>query len=910
MKKKALAVLLTIALIVCMAPMALAAILLPEDGTSVAGYYSFEIKDGIKFVVNAQPGIDAGNLTQDDTTTINVAVIPYDHVQNNLDETDFAGKGDGDWSNASWWLPGWTIPTAGPTTHEFQITSLSANTKYFVIVANGEEAPNYASASFETDATGKGLKKDPSAAATITTHPTGGQVEVKTNKTMSVAATGATLSYQWQWSASENGTYANITNGGVFSGATTDTLTITGYTDGNALWYRCVVTNTEAGKAPTPTNSNAAQLTTKKIAQTPTLTVPTGEDARYGVTGKKATGTRFVTTPATTGAITYTSGDTSVATINSTTGALTYLKPGTTTITMNVAADANYNAGSATATLTVGKGKLTAPAGLAFSVKTGATYADVVCNKQAANFGGSSVAGTYTLTGVNAGDTVAAGNVNWKFTPAANAEYYEELTGATALTMTAKDPNTASITKDGQAVTKLTVPYGTADFTLGATATANAANATWASGTTATATIDATGKVSIVAAGTTTITLTVPENDDYEAATATLELTVEKAKLDSVDGFTTVDASGKTLADVKVGAIGHVGGKEITGTIAWTNGATDATDVEKNKAYTYTFTPDDANYAPFDGSVTPWKASTGGSIGGGSSSSGSTYYDVSYEVGKKGEISGKGTESVKANAYPNKVPTVTAKEGYEFKGWSVDGKTIVDPTDVRITKDTTFTAIFESTKQATLNSEDHIVYIRGYEDGTFAPNKSITRAEAITIFARLMNEKMDVSETYTASFSDVKAGAWYANYIGYMEDYNIINGYEDGTFRPDAAITRAEFAAMASRFDKLESTDKNAFSDVGSSHWAIESINSAYAKGWIGGYPDGTFRPNQNISRAEVVSIVNSMLARKIDASSIADATYKTFPDVASNHWAYYDVIEASNEHDYDKDDAGKNTWK
>lgn len=298
------------------------------------------------------------------------------------------------------------------------------------------------------------------------------------------------------------------------------------------------------------------------------------------------------------------------------------------------------------------------------------------------------------------------------------------------------------------------------------------------------------------------------------------------------------------------------------------------------------------------------------SIGGGSSSSGSKYYDVTYEVGRKGEISGKGNESVKANAYPTKTPKVTAKDGYEFKGWSLDGKTIVDPADVRIKEDTTFTAIFESTKQATLNSEDHIVYIRGYEDGTFAPNKSITRAEAITIFARLMNEKMDVDANYTNSFNDVKAGAWYANYIGYMEDYNIINGYEDGTFRPDAAITRAEFAAMASRFDKLENTDKNAFTDVAAGHWAINSINSAAAKGWINGYPDGTFRPNQYISRAEVVSIVNSMLGRKINADSIAGAEYKTFPDVANNHWAYYDVIEASNEHDYDKDETGKNTWK
>ena len=900
MKKKALALLLTIALIACMAPMAFAAEVSDkyEDTEAGGGFFTLAIADGtngIKFSVTAT-GLGTEYTSEDGDPPLNLTIF----TETQMPVTkEFTGCGLSPWQD----LPITPITLVTGQTNYDVTKALSPSTKYYVILSLGTEATHFVSYSFETDATGKALKKDPSAAPENVTITGGGATAVKGTATMTASSTTTGVTYQWQKSANGTTGWTDIT------GATNATYEITNYDHSKKGFFRCVITNTEAGHAPTSANTNVVEVSTTKIAQTPTLTVPTGADAKYGVTGKSVTGTRDNTTPATTGAITYTSSDTSVATIDNN-GKLTYLKPGTTTITMNVAADNNYEAGTATQTLTVGKGTLTAAAGLSFSAKTGATYADVVCNKQAATFGAGSVAGTYTLTGVTAGDTVAAGTVNWKFTPAANVDYYEALTGTATLVLTAKDPNAASITKDGQAITQLTVPYGTADFTLGKTATANAANATWTSGTPATATIDATGKVSIVKVGITTITLTVPENDDYEAATATLALTVEAAELDSVDGFTTVNQSGKTLADVKVGAKGHVGATEIAGTITWTGGSTDATDVEKNKEYTYTFTPDDANYAAFDGTVTPWKASTGGSIGGGSSSSSSTYYDVTYEVSKKGELSGKGSESVKANAYPTQTPKVTAKDGYEFKGWSLDGKTIVDPADVKITKDTTFTAIFESTKQATLNSVDHIVYIRGYEDGTFAPNKSITRAEAITIFARLMNEKMDVDADYANSFNDVKASAWYANYIGYMEDYNIINGYEDGTFRPDAAITRAEFAAMASRFDKLESADKNAFTDVDDSHWAIESINSASAKGWICGYPDGTFRPSQNISRAEVVSIVNSMLGRKINADSIAGASYNTFPDVASNHWAYFDVIEASNEHDYNKDEAGKNTWK
>ena len=591
--------------------------------------------------------------------------------------------------------------------------------------------------------------------------------------------------------------------------------------------------------------------------------------------------------------------------------------------------------------------KTPAPNTITFTIEKATPVLNGTLTQTPTEVAAGSTLADVTLTGtyknpVNTGMTVA-GSIDWKN---ADATVINGTTKTQDYTFTPDDTDNYNTVQGTHTIslaglTNPVVSYS--DLTHTYDGTKKAATVTWttpAAGTLTegtdykvyyTGTGDTTYTKSDVAptdAGTYTVSIEIIGNaaNTYNNPVATDTLTINPKEIAKTD----FDYSGLTVSKREDGTTdpGTVGGSVkfnngviIAGdnvTMKVTAGAYADATVGTDKTVTLTFALDGADKGNY---VLAADAGTGefnkaeitkkmsGSIGGGSSSSGSKYYDVTYKVGKGGTISGSDSESVKANAYPTKTPKVTAKDGYEFKGWSLDGKTIVDPSDVRIKEDTTFTAIFDSNKTADLNKEDHIAYVRGYEDGTFAPNKSITRAEAITIFARLMNEKMDVEASYNSSFSDVKAGAWYANYIGYMEDYNIINGYEDGTFRPDAAITRAEFAAMASRFDKLENTDKNAFTDVAASHWAINSINSAYAKGWIGGYPDGTFRPNQNISRAEVVSIVNNMLEREIDAASIAGAQYKTFPDVATNHWAYFDVIEAANEHDYNKD-GNKETWK
>ncbi len=211
-----------------------------------------------------------------------------------------------------------------------------------------------------------------------------------------------------------------------------------------------------------------------------------------------------------------------------------------------------------------------------------------------------------------------------------------------------------------------------------------------------------------------------------------------------------------------------------------------------------------------------------------------------------------------------------------------------------------------------LNKVDHFAFMQGYPGGAFGPDRNMTRAEVATMFARLMVEQMEVGKTYPCSFSDVPASQWYANYIGYLEKFEILTGYPDGTFRPDAPITRAEFATIACRFEEL-TAGKATFSDVPDSYWGAKYINFAAARGWVTGYPDGTFGPQKNITRAEVVTITCRLLERKADREFVKahlNEMPRTFTDLPTekSHWAYWSIVEAANGHDYTKSGADE-TW-
>ena len=162
-----------------------------------------------------------------------------------------------------------------------------------------------------------------------------------------------------------------------------------------------------------------------------------------------------------------------------------------------------------------------------------------------------------------------------------------------------------------------------------------------------------------------------------------------------------------------------------------------------------------------------------------------------------------------------------------------------------------------------LNKTDHFAYVIGYPDGTVHPNGQITRAEVATIFFRLLRDEVrDGAFTTSNTYSDVAYGKWYNNPISTMSALGIITGYPDGTFKPNKPITRAEFAAIAARFDETQSGKSATFSDV-IGHWAAKEIGIAYYNDWIKGYPDGTFKPDQNITRAEAMTLINRVLERK-----------------------------------------------
>ena len=207
-----------------------------------------------------------------------------------------------------------------------------------------------------------------------------------------------------------------------------------------------------------------------------------------------------------------------------------------------------------------------------------------------------------------------------------------------------------------------------------------------------------------------------------------------------------------------------------------------------------------------------------------------------------------------------------------------------------------------------LNGDDHFAYIVGYPDGNVKPGSSITRAEVATIFFRLLTEDVrTANSTQSNSLSDVSRGQWFNHAISTLSSMGIVKGNPDGTFNPDAPITRAEFAAIAARFDDKNTNTTSNFSDI-ASHWAKDEIGVAANKGWINGYPDSTFRPDQYITRAEAMTLVNRVLNRLPEKSEdLLDDMIKWPDNADASVWYYLAVQEATNSHDYsDKSDADK----
>lgn len=211
----------------------------------------------------------------------------------------------------------------------------------------------------------------------------------------------------------------------------------------------------------------------------------------------------------------------------------------------------------------------------------------------------------------------------------------------------------------------------------------------------------------------------------------------------------------------------------------------------------------------------------------------------------------------------------------------------------------------ETGVEEVLNTEDHILCIRGCPDGEVKPGDSITRAETAMFFFRLLKDRNTEAQN---DYPDVRLGAWYAEAVRTLTGTGIITGYPDGTFRGDRAITRAEFTAIAMRFAHV-TEGVCSFTDVADTFWAKGLIASAAACGWITGCPDGTFRPEQTITRAEAAAIVNRMLGRNAD-EDYADRNFSSlvqFPDLQDrSRWYFYHMIEATNAHRYTPSENGE----
>lgn len=331
-----------------------------------------------------------------------------------------------------------------------------------------------------------------------------------------------------------------------------------------------------------------------------------------------------------------------------------------------------------------------------------------------------------------------------------------------------------------------------------------------------------------------------------------------------------------------------------------------------------------ANLADYTITFTYTKNSSGGgsSGGGGGSSSGggtvSSSFTIKASAGNGGIISPSGNVSVKRG--DDQTFSINPINGYRISDVLVDGKSVGTVStytfdsvkanhtiEVKFAKLNAIVADPETTGVAGwLQTREHNAYLGGYGNGLFGANDNMSRAQAAQMFYNLLlNKDVDI----TVNFTDVPADAWYGKAVHTLASLGIIAGIGNNQFAPNRTITRAEFAVIAMRFANLSADVTNPFSDVSENDWFYSAVTSAVSYGWIGGYSDGTFRPYATITRAEVATIVNRMLARTADRNFVDSSAVTQFVDVPSNYWAYYNIMEATNAHTHAIDNDGVESW-
>ena len=296
----------------------------------------------------------------------------------------------------------------------------------------------------------------------------------------------------------------------------------------------------------------------------------------------------------------------------------------------------------------------------------------------------------------------------------------------------------------------------------------------------------------------------------------------------------------------------------------------------------------------------------------------SVYYDLDFHTLTFDTMGGSkiAPETVRHGLTVAK-PKDPVNGGYIFDGWYTD-KTYRTPYNFAtpLTQDTTIYAKWflivlpgVTVKKNTpkLNTADHFAYVQGYPDGTVKPAGNITRAETAAILFRLMDEGS--RKTYystTSGFRDVASGSWYNTYVATLNNAGVITDSSNGYFRPNEAITRAELAAMLAKFSETTGA-ANYFNDVSAKYWAANAIAICAKLGWINGYPDGTFRPDKNVTRAELMAMINRATGRAPKSADAFLPGMKTWIDNTADKWYYLDVQEATNSHSYTV--KGSETW-
>lgn len=296
----------------------------------------------------------------------------------------------------------------------------------------------------------------------------------------------------------------------------------------------------------------------------------------------------------------------------------------------------------------------------------------------------------------------------------------------------------------------------------------------------------------------------------------------------------------------------------------------------------------------------------------------SVYYDLDFHTLTFDTMGGSkiAPETVRHGLTVAK-PKDPVNGGYIFDGWYTD-KTYRTPYNFAtpLTQDTTIYAKWflivlpgVTDKKATpkLNTADHFAYVQGYPNGTVKPAGNITRAETAAILFRLMDDASRKTYYSTKSgFRDVATGSWYNTYVATLNNAGVITDSSNGYFRPNEAITRAELAAMLAKFSETTGA-ANYFNDVSASYWAANAIAICAKLGWITGYPDGTFRPDKNVTRAELMAMINRATGRAPKSADAFLPGMKTWIDNTSDKWYYLDVQEATNSHSYTV--KGSETW-